>query len=68
MTEQMNWAQAELAKDNQKEELKILKSQYTAMELDLVKTKQNFAEALNAVYEYEKKNTYLKQKVLRLAE
>ena len=34
------------------------------LECDLVKTKQNLGEALNAVYEYEQKNQILINKLL----
>ena len=51
----MNWANAELKIDCQKEEIKSLKRQVKMLEYDLVKTKQNLGEALNAVYEYERK-------------
>lgn len=51
----MNWANAELKVDNMKEEIKALKRTVKVLELDLVKTKQNLGEAMNAVYEYERK-------------
>lgn len=51
----MNWANAELKIDLQKEEIKSLKRQVKMLEYDLVKTKQNLGEAMNAVYEYERK-------------
>ena len=55
----MNWANAELKVDNMKEEIKSLKKTVKVLELDLVKTKQNLGEVMNAVYDYEKKNSVL---------
>ena len=51
----MNWANAELKVDLLKEEVKQLRKTLKVLELDLVKTKQNLGEAMNAVYEYERK-------------
>ena len=59
----MNWANAELKVDLLKEEVKQLRKTIKILELDLVKTKQNLGEAMNAVYEYERKNTILIEKL-----
>ena len=51
----MNWANAELKVDLLREEVKQLRKTIKVLELDLVKTKQNLGETMNAVYEYEQK-------------
>ena len=60
----MNWANAELKVDLMKDEIKSLKKTIKLLELDLVKTKQNLGEAMNAVYEYERKNQILIDKLV----
>jgi len=74
----MNWASAELKIDIMKDEIKSLKKTIKLLELDLVKTKQNLGnclsflrfliklhigEAMNAAYDYEKKNSILIEKL-----
>lgn len=56
----MNWASLDMENDElafklkQKiDQIKIFSSQLTHLEIELVKTKQELGEALNAVNEYE---------------
>lgn len=56
----MNWAGLDMECEdlahklkNKCDQLKIFSSQVTKLEIELVKSKQDLGEALNAIYEYE---------------